>query len=80
MSATASDPARQERGVNVMLGSIIFQVVTMAVFIGLAIKFATRVWRAPSSVDKATESLRTSFRWKGFLFGKSLRTHFNSHY
>jgi hypothetical protein len=70
MAASATDPDGQALGINVMLGALCFQVVTLLVFSSLGIEFALRVRRNPDSVDMSTATLRTSWRWKGFLYGK----------
>lgn len=55
-----------------MMAGIIFQVVTLVAFGGLALDYAFRTWRAWGVVSADAKVLMRQKRFKGFLAGLSL--------
>lgn len=53
-----------------MVGALCFQVFTIFVFSMLGAEFAWRTRHDASQGDIATEAIRSSFGWKGFLCGE----------
>lgn len=79
MASVAEDKAGSDRGKNIMIAGLVFQVVTMTAFITLAVDFTIRTWgRIRVLGDAALEfrysSLRTSFRFRAFLCALALAT------
>lgn len=59
-------------GTDLMMAGIIFQVVTLVAFGGLALDYAFRTWRAWGVVSADAKVLMRQKRFKGFLAGLSL--------
>ena len=61
----------QDTGVNVMIAGLVFQVVSLALYMALWGEFAYRVWRAPENQRNARfTDLRNSLSFKLFQFGE----------
>ncbi|KFZ16532.1 hypothetical protein V502_05047 [Pseudogymnoascus sp. VKM F-4520 (FW-2644)] len=74
LTATANDPNAIQTGVNIMVAGLIFQVVSLTVFMLLCIDFAFRLRRYPNKVNSSTISVRSTFKWKAFLICLAIAT------
>lgn len=80
--ASAKSHADQDPtvGNNIMIAGLAIQVVTLLVFIILALDFAFRTWKrirelgAQNALDSTHAKLRSSWAFKGFLVALSLAT------
>jgi hypothetical protein len=57
-----------ELGNHLMLAGLIFQIVSLLLFSIACIDFAFRVWRHDSEKNTEYQGLRSSTRFKGFLW------------
>jgi hypothetical protein len=71
ITATAKAVNKKQTGINIMIAGLIFQVVSLTVFMLLCTDFALRLRRYPNKVNSSTISIRSTFKWKAFLFCKS---------
>lgn len=60
----------KQTGINVMIAGLASQVVSLTIFMAICLHFAWRVYKNPLKVNPETVVLRSSFRFKGFLYGK----------
>ncbi|KAL5354407.1 phospholipid-translocating ATPase rsb1 [Pseudogymnoascus australis] len=74
LTAAADEPVARQKGVNIMIAGLIFQVVSLTAFMVLCIDFAFRLRRYPNKVNSATTSVRSTFKWKAFLFCLAIAT------
>ena len=69
LTSTANDAEGRQRGINIMLGGLSFQVATIAIFGFLFVEF---LWRTHASHKVSTDlqnaSLAQSKRWTAFLW------------
>ncbi|CZT16024.1 related to RTA1 domain protein [Ramularia collo-cygni] len=73
LAATADTRPDRAIGVNVMIAGLSTQVVSLILFMGLCAELAWRVRRSPH-LNERTAGLRSSRRWKLFLFGLAIAT------
>jgi hypothetical protein len=52
-----------------MLGGLVFQVVTLAVFSALCLEFGWRVRTRAATLNANTYQIRQRWQWKAFLVG-----------
>ncbi|KFX97688.1 hypothetical protein O988_04730 [Pseudogymnoascus sp. VKM F-3808] len=68
LTATADTHDAQQTGINIMIAGLVTQVVSLSVFMILCIDFAFRLRRHPNTVNSSTVAVRSTFKWKAFLF------------
>lgn len=68
-AATADDdqPDQQELGTNLMIAGIVFQVITLLVFGGLAARYAMNAYQGRFQFSQSTVALLHDTRFKLFL-------------
>jgi len=74
LAATANTKSADWEGIHIMIAGLAFQVASLALFLLLCAEFAWRVHRAGSWTDPSFASLRSTFKWKGFLVALFIAT------
>jgi hypothetical protein len=63
------NPGLTNMGVHIMVSGLAFQVFSLALFVATCAEFMWKVKKNPLKVDPQFLELRSSFMFKGFLFG-----------
>lgn len=73
IAASGDDKKSTDLGVNIMIAGLVFQVVSLLLFIGLCADFAWRVRNAGTmALNRRFVELRGSAKFKAFLYCKFL--------
>jgi hypothetical protein len=71
LAATADDKKGSDAGRNIMIAGMVFQVVSLAIFMGLWLEFIFRLKRSGESAkDPRFVQVRESKRFKWFTYGE----------
>jgi hypothetical protein len=68
--------AQQNRGLWVMVGGLIWQVISLSLFMVMSADFAWRTKRNSQRRNLDLLDLTRSLKWKAFLWGSALPSHF----
>lgn len=67
MASTAETPTDTQRGVDIMIAGLAFQVAALLLFMVLCLDFARRAYRNRGRWNPAHASLQQTVLWKAFL-------------
>ena len=70
MASIANTASGTQVGVNVMIAGLASQVASLVVFAAICIHFACRVFKNPAKLNPYYDTLRSTRRFKGMLYGK----------
>lgn len=70
ITATADDHDTSQIGINIMIAGLATQVISLSVFMILCADFAVRLRRYPNRINTSTIAIRSTFKWKAFLYCK----------
>ncbi|KAF3931425.1 hypothetical protein ABW19_dt0202265 [Dactylella cylindrospora] len=76
LASTGETPDETQVGTNVTIAGLAWQVFTMTLFMALCAEFAWRCYKNRSSFDATQASLRSSWKFKGFLIALGVATLF----
>ncbi|KAF2144367.1 uncharacterized protein K452DRAFT_222702 [Aplosporella prunicola CBS 121167] len=76
ITATADDDQRDlaDAGVNIMIAGLAAQVASLALFMALCAEYAFRLSRRRELLDSSFSGLRSTFKFKAFLFALAAAT------
>lgn len=74
MAAQATEHTAEQNGVHIMAAGLAFQVASLVLFIILCGEFAFRVSRRKGALDPMHARLRTTWKFKAFLFSLAIAT------
>ncbi|KAI9795074.1 MAG: hypothetical protein M1816_000096 [Peltula sp. TS41687] len=74
IASTADTYTSRKRGVDIMIGGLSLQVVSLILFMILCLDFAWRVRRHRGGLNPVHASLRRTLLWKAFLLALTLAT------
>lgn len=72
IAATNKGTSRSQRGIDTMIAGLVFQVVSLGIFLMVCADFAVRCYRLWSSLDMAAEKVRMQQTWTMKLFFSGL--------
>ena len=70
LASAAHDYDEKEGYLHIMVAGLVLQVVSLLIFIGLALEFVHEVYKSPGALTTEFEGLRKSKRFKSFFCGK----------
>jgi hypothetical protein len=69
-SAAGTNANTAQKGINIMIAGLAWQVASLTIFAVVAADFAFRVMKGKGLPNPAFLELRSSFKWTAFLWGK----------
>jgi hypothetical protein len=70
MTSMAETPDNMQTGIDIMIAGLASQVTSMTVFVYLCGHFAWNIYKNPSSKNPNANALRTSFKFRLFLYSE----------
>ncbi|MCJ1337027.1 hypothetical protein MMC09_002306 [Bachmanniomyces sp. S44760] len=74
IASGADTISKNNMGRDIMVAGLGFQVGSLALFIALTAEFALRAWKRQGELEPSFSTLRSSFKFRAFLFALALAT------
>ena len=74
LASTAKTQSASQVGINIMIGGLVFQVVSLTIFMALCADFALRIQRLRYEKEPAFAQFRASGKFQGFLWALVVAT------